>query len=140
MEVTCGFLNSEGGTIYIGVNNQGAPKGLGADFTYLNHGYGDFDLQDARDKFNLAFCKGLRDHFGVTVQGVALYPSLVELEHEEIDGKPICRVVIKPFHGMVRMSDGKVFVRQDSSTVPIKTQREQAAFEKTRFTRTNITL
>lgn len=140
MEVTCGFLNSEGGTIYIGVNNQGVPKGLGTDFTYLNHGYGDFDLQDARDKFNLAFCKGLRDHFGVTVQGIALYPSLVELEHEEIDGKPICRVVIKPFHGMVRMADGNVFVRQDSSTVPIKTRREQAAFEKKRSTRANIVL
>ena len=86
------------------------------------------------------FCKGLRDHFGVTVQGIALYPSLVELEHEEIDGKPICRVVIKPFHGMVRMADGNVFVRQDSSTVPIKTRREQAAFEKKRSTRANIVL
>lgn len=133
MEVTCGFLNTEGGTLYIGVNNQGLPRGLANDFTYLNNGFAEYDLTDARDKFNLIFCKGLRDHFGVTVDGVALYPGYVTLEHEEIDGKPICRVNIKPFPAMVRMTDGAVFVRQDTSTVPIKTQREQTAFARKRL-------
>ena len=44
MQVICGFLNAEGGTLYLGVNNQGAAEGLSDDIAYF---------QDSKDKFDL---------------------------------------------------------------------------------------
>ena len=56
----------------------------------------------------------------------------VTLEFDDLGEKVIARVSVRPFPGMVRMKDDKVFLRQDSSTLPIRTAREQKEFEKNR--------
>lgn len=131
-EVICGMLNSEGGTLYIGVTNAGVPRGLQNDFIYLNNGFEEYDLSDVQDKFALRFCKMLRDYFGLTVNGLQVYPSLVALEFDEIDGHCFAVITVRPFPGLVRLPDGSVFTRQDSSTLPIKKKSEQASLEANR--------
>ena len=130
-EVICGMLNSEGGTLYIGVNNQGIPSGLANDFTYLNRGHADYDVLDMQDKFSLAFYANLREQIGLTYGGKPMR-DYVTLEFDDLGEKVIARVSVRPFPGMVRMKDDKVFLRQDSSTLPIRTAREQKEFEKNR--------
>lgn len=131
MEVIDGMLNSEGGTLYIGVNNQGIPSGLANDFTYLNRGHADYDVLDMQDKFSLAFYANLREQIGLTYGGKPMR-DYVSLEFDDLGEKIIARVRVLPFPGMVRMKDEKVFLRQDSSTLPIRTPREQKEFEKNR--------
>lgn len=131
-EVICGMLNSEGGTLYIGVTNTGVPRGLQNDFIYLNNGFEEYDLNDVQDKFALRFCKILRDNFGLTIEGHQVYPSLVALEFDEIDGHCFAVITVRPFPGLVRLPNGSVFTRQDSSTLPIKKKSEQVSLEANR--------
>lgn len=131
-QVICGMLNSEGGTLYIGVANSGVPRGLTNDFVYINNGFEAYDLEDVKDKFSLRFCKILRDQFGLAINGVQVYPSLVSLEFDDIDDHCFAVVTVKPFRGLVRMADGAVFVRQDTSTLPMKKKSDQAELEKAR--------
>lgn len=131
-QVICGMLNSEGGTLYIGVANSGVPRGLTNDFVYINNGFEAYDLEDVKDKFSLRFCKILRDQFGLTINGMQVYPSLVSLEFDDINDHCFAVVTVKPFRGMVRMADGGVFVRQESSTLPVKKKADQTALEKVR--------
>lgn len=132
METICGLLNSEGGTLYLGVSNLGIPKGLGQDFVYLNSGFSEYDLNDVQDKFSLLFTRNLREHFGVTNNGVALYPEYVTMDFEDMADNWIARVNVRPFPGMVRMTDKAVFLRQGANTLPLKTPKEQLKFEKER--------
>ena len=132
MEVIDGMLNSEGGTLYLGVNNLGIPRGLDNDFKYLNRGNADYDLLDMEDKFSLAFYVNLRDHIGLTYNGYPLR-DFISLEFDELDGKIIARVNVRQFPGMVRMKDEKVFLRQESSTIPLRTAKEIKDFEKKRL-------
>lgn len=131
-QVICGMLNSEGGTLYIGVANTGVPRGLANDFTYINNGFEEYDLEDVRDKFSLRFCKVLRDNFGLTIDGTQVYPSLVTLEFDDIDDHCFAVVSVRPYPGLVRMADGSVFVRQDTSTLPVKKKADQTALAKSR--------
>lgn len=131
-QVICGMLNSEGGTLYIGVNNSGVPRGLVNDFTYINNGFEEYDLEDVKDKFSLRFCKILREQFGLTIDGRQIYPSFVTLEYDDIDDHCFAVVSVRPFPGLVKMTDGAVFVRQDTSTLPLKKKNEQVSLQKTR--------
>lgn len=132
MEIICGMLNSEGGTLYLGVSNFGVPKGLGQDFVYLNSGFPDYDLADVQDKFSLLFTRNVREQFGLTNNGVALYPEYITMDFEDIADTWIACVNVRPFPGMVRLNDRSVFLRQDSNTLPIKTAKEQMKYEKER--------
>lgn len=126
MEIVDGMLNHEGGTIYLGVNNEGVPIGLNNDFKFLNKGNDRYDLRDIEDKFSLHFHYHLRYNIGLNYNGIPIH-DYVKLSFDTIDGKVIGRVSVEPFPGMVKMKDGKVYQRQDSSTlqVPVK---DQAAF------------
>lgn len=131
-EVIDGMLNTDGGTLYIGVANTGIPHGLAGDFIYLNNGFEEYDPEDVKDKFSLRFCKLLREQFGLTVEGVQVYPTLVTLEFDDINDHCFAVVTVKPFPGVVKMTDGSVYLRQDSSTLPLKKKADQAALAKTR--------
>lgn len=131
MEVVCGMLNHKGGTIYLGVNNQAIPVGLDADFRFLNNGSDRYDLRDMEDKFALNFHWHLRNQIGKTYEGLPV-TDFVKLSFDIHGEKVTGRVSVEPFPGMVRMKDGTVYIRQDSSTLPLP-PREQNAFMQRRI-------
>jgi hypothetical protein len=131
-QVICGMLNTEGGVLYIGVANSGVPRGLDSDFVYINNGFEEYDLEDVKDKFCLLFCRSLRVNFGLTIDGVQLYPTLVTLEYDDIDGHCFAVVTVKPYRGAVKLTDGTMFIRQGSSTLPVKKKADQIALDKAR--------
>lgn len=131
MEVICGMLNHKGGTIYLGVNNQAIPVGLDADFRFLNNGSDRYDLRDIEDKFSLNFHWHLRNQIGKTYEGRPI-TDYVKLTFDIHDDKVTGRVSVEPFPGMVKMKDGQVYIRQDSSTLPLP-PREQPLFMQRRI-------
>lgn len=136
MEVIAGMMNRNGGTIYLGVNNQGFPVGLDNDFRFLNNNSDKYDLRDIQDKFSLHFHYHLRTQIGQTVDGRSV-TDYVHLSFDTLGDKQICRVVVEPFPVMLRMKDGKVYHRQDSSTLPLPVA-EQSAFAARRAMESNI--
>lgn len=82
MKTIAAFLNSKGGNVIVGVNDQREPVGLSKD-------YGTLQRKD-RD--------GFENHF-TQVFNAAIGPefrSLVHLKFEQMNGAEICRVSVKP--------------------------------------------
>lgn len=102
--VIAGLLNSEGGTLYIGVNNAGGAAGLVEDMKYFN--------QD-RDKFDLHIRNNIRLKLGIMAN------SKVKAEWLETDGKLVYRLLIQPCQEIVMLND-ICYIRQGTSTWPLK--------------------
>ncbi len=81
MKTVAAFANSEGGTLLIGVADDGQILGLESDY----HSFGEAD----RDKYELHLRNLLNKHFGTSYVA-----TNVEIKFHEIEGKEICQVVV----------------------------------------------
>ncbi len=103
-----GFLNSNGGTLLIGINDEGKAVGLDNDYKTLP--------KKDRD--------GFENHVSMLVKtmiGLA-FAKYVNVSFEQIDGKDICLVVVNEGHkpAYLQNSDKKedFYVRIGNSTQP----------------------
>ena len=133
-QIIDGMLNTDGGTLYIGVSNTGSHVGLHPDFVYLSKGRDDYDLADVKDKFELLFYNDMRFNIGLLCGG-RLLREFIDFRWEERDRQHIAVITVTPFPGVVRMSDGLVFVRQGSSTEPIRASAAIDDYERQRLSR-----
>lgn len=120
----CGFLNSGGGRLFIGVDDNGNIVGLDNDFSLYRKG-------NARDEFGLRFDNIIRDYIGSE--------NSVYLHHEfiTVDGKDVFVVTVSPSNTpcfMRSMEKGKeeFFIRQTVSTQPLSIS-QVAEYISTRF-------
>ncbi len=124
-----GFLNTSGGTLYIGVDNAGYVKGLEEDFKYLNHGSSEYDLREIEDKFQLLIHDSLRLHIGSTVDGQPLFPDYISIDFEEMENSIVlCRISVNRFKGVVPFKNGRLFIRKPGETAEIFTASEKKKF------------
>lgn len=108
------FANSDGGTLLIGVADDGTILGLAAD--YLAMGGAN------RDKFELNLRNLLHHTFGPT-----FVSTRVQIRFQEIDGHDLCQVDVTPAREpvIIKVKDKsgqpseKFFVRSGNSTMPI---------------------
>ncbi len=130
------FLNTDGGTIYLGVDNAGNLRGLTNDFRYLNHNVSEYDIRETQDKYNLYLQKALRYFIGTTIDGIPLIPDFIDIQYEEIDKLWICHVNVKPFPKAVLLKpDGKLFLRRIGETVEVRDNGEKHLFIERRNAR-----
>lgn len=73
-----GFMNSEGGTLVIGVNDNGSVTGLDRDYETISKGN--------RDGYELFLRQLLKNNIDGTL------PNLYRISFEEIEGKDVCRI------------------------------------------------
>jgi hypothetical protein len=116
------FLNSEGGTLLIGVEDNGNVLGLDLDMKTLGK------KQD-RDGYELFLTSILHDHFGKDVA-----PSLKVTFHT-VDGKDVCRITIQRCPRLVYVrenNDDVLYIRAGNSTKKLSTKEavEYAANRK----------
>lgn len=104
MKVICGFLNAEGGTLYLGVNNEGVACGLDDDMPYIKGNNMDgFDLQVRNNVFTQMGAEA-NAHIHVT------YPDAGK--------KTVYAIEIQPSPYPIKLNN-IYYVRQGSSTWPI---------------------
>lgn len=103
MEVICGFLNAEGGTLYIGVNNKGVANGLGEDIAYFQ---GDKDKYDLHIRNKIVYSLGNEAN------------SYVEGSYLEAGDKLVYEMRIRPCPHPVKCN-GIYYQRQGTSTWPL---------------------
>jgi hypothetical protein len=82
------FANAQGGTLLIGVDDEGAIVGLERDYESL----GDAD----RDEFELHFRNILNRDFGT-----AMVTTRIQIRFHAVDDKELCQVEIAPFSAPV---------------------------------------
>lgn len=105
MKEVAAFLNAEGGTLYLGVNNEGVATGLENDLAFSIFCY-------SQDKYDIYFHNQVKKMLGLEAN------AHVNCEWEEMDDKPIYVVRVKPCPHVV-MLNGRVYERQDTSSEPL---------------------
>jgi hypothetical protein len=125
LKTVAAFANSQGGTLLIGVDDDGGIVGLDHDYAAL----GDVD----RDKFELHLRNLLNQEFGAGFVAAAVRVSFAEIADQEI-----CRVVILPASDpvivKVKSKDGLVterfYVRSGNSSREIPMSELKAYWGK----------
>lgn len=83
VKTVCGMLNAEGGTLLIGVSDEGVPLGLDEDFATLG-------AKGDRDGFELHLRQLLDNDLSITTAGI------VNIRFEKSHDKDVCVVGIAP--------------------------------------------
>ena len=104
MKVICGMLNAEGGTLYIGVNNEGVACGIDDDLAYFKN--------SSMDSFDLYVRNMIVKKMGVRAN------AYVNVSYPDAGKKTVYAIEIKPSPYPVKLDDIH-YVRQGSSTWPV---------------------
>lgn len=116
LKTICGFLNAEGGTLTIGVTDEGEVLGLGADFALIN--------DDAKaDTFELRLREAMKNQLD------PLPLNLVEVAFPEAFGRTICEVRVAKASSPTYLSykdlksgeaKRELFVRDGNRTIALR--------------------
>ena len=109
LKTIAGFLNSkQGGTLLIGVDDEGAAVGLDTDYETLK--------KKDRDGFELQLQQVVVATLGESV------PSFFTVTFHEIDGKDVCQISVEPSDHAVYLQenqDAVFYLRTGNSTRPL---------------------
>lgn len=109
VQVICGFLNSTGGRLYIGVSDEGYVRGLANDLEHFG----------SLDKLMLELHNSIHKQLGF----IAGYANYISIQPEEYGEKTIVSVDIKPLPTPVS-ANGIYYERQGSSTEYVPKDKE----------------
>ncbi len=116
-----GFMNTDGGTLLVGVRDDSSVFGLDRDYSTL--------AKQNRDGFENHFFSLIRSNIGVN------FAKLVDIGFEKYDGKEICVVDIKASNRPAYFRQGdkeEFFVRTGNSTRSLS-MSETEEYIRTRF-------
>lgn len=112
-----GMLNSEGGTLYLGVNDRGVPVGLAPDLDFFT----------GKDAFVRQLHDLIRQYLGMDINAV-LKASWVKYGEYEV-----YVLQIPAYHTVVRyLPSGKVYARQQTSTIELNDKSIELLYERKR--------
>lgn len=109
VQVICGFLNSTGGCLYIGVSDQGYVRGLANDLEHFG----------SIDRMTLELHNAIHNQLGF----IASYASYINITPEQHGDKTIIAVNIKPLPKPVT-ANGVYYERQNTSTEYVPKDKE----------------
>lgn len=107
LEIICGFLNSKGGTLYIGVNDLGYEAGLLEDIRYREWK----GKKSSPDAMLVDLNNAIHEHFPGDVA------DAIETDRDTDASKVVLRVKVNAMREPVAL-DGTYFVRNGTSTRP----------------------
>ena len=112
MKSIAGFMNKEGGTLYIGVNDSGEPfLDVSKEFQYLNDDDEDnYSYNANEDHYKLKLNNVIRRDLGDYAA------SLVNISFPQANGVTYAAVNVKKSESVVWYRDTKLFVRCDNCT------------------------
>lgn len=118
VSVIAGFLNADGGHLYIGVNNFGVPVGLSDDLKFLG----------SKDKFELELHNAVRNELGKDIN------TVLSAYWNFYDGKEVYVIDIPAYHEIVTFRTGQVvYCRQQTSTVALDKSAADLQAERKRI-------
>jgi hypothetical protein len=123
LKTLAGYMNGDGGTLLIGVADDGSIAGLSADYATLK--------RPDRDGFEQALMTAVATKLGADACAV------VQVLFHALDNKEICRVIVTPAHRPVYVRDGdtpRLFVRTGVSTRELNVQ-EAISYTSARWPR-----
>lgn len=102
MKTVAAFLNSDGGTLLVGVDDSGIAVGLDRDMQFFKNGFDGFELK-------------LHDLVSDQIKPAPV--EKLEIYFPEVSGRKICRIDVKPSDGRgVYHLVNAVYIRQGNRT------------------------
>ena len=115
LQTIAGFQNSQGGTLYIGVNDRGQVCGINNDFAYLNSSEVDeFSYKNTTDGYELKIRNSIKKHLG------NLSNSSVDISFYKENDLIYCVAKISARPEPVFMGGYKLFQRAGNMTQLLK--------------------
>lgn len=116
MKTIAGFMNKDGGTLYLGVNDAGVVCGIENDFKYLNTSENDnYDYKPNKDHYELKIRNSIKQHLTNTSLG-----NLVTFEFKTEEDKTYCIVTINQSKYPVFFNGTKLYQRMGNQTNLLK--------------------
>lgn len=116
MKTIAGFMNKDGGTLYLGVNDAGVVCGIEGDFKYLNTSETDhYNYKPNIDHYELKIRNSIKQHLTNAILG-----SLVTLEFKQEGDKTYCVVTVKQSKYPVFFNGTKLYQRMGNQTNLLK--------------------
>lgn len=116
MLVVATFLNTNGGDLYIGVDDAGIPTGLFSDLKFFGNN---------TDKYKQHIGQSIRDCFGAHVLA-----TCINTEFKAINGEQVYVVHISPYYKGFKF-DNKYFIRGEYGRIPL-TENEFLEYNENR--------
>lgn len=111
LKVIASFLNTEGGTLYIGVSDEGYVRGLDNDLAF-------FGRRDSFDRY-------VHDNMRKKMTFIPNLYNYVATEWVENGGKDIYKVTVRPIAEPVAV-EGVYYYREGSSCVMVRSEQEES--------------
>jgi hypothetical protein len=111
LKTVAGYMNNKGGTLLIGVADNGGIVGLESDYSVLK--------KPGRDGFEQVLMTSVASKLG----GDAC--QFIQALFHSVEGQDVCRVIVSPAHRPVYVRDGdtpKLYVRTGVSTRELNVQ------------------
>lgn len=116
MKTIAGFMNKDGGTLYLGVNDAGVVCGIESDFKYLNTSETDkYKYHQNQDGYELKIRESIKQHLTNASLG-----NLVTLEFKQEGDMIYCIVAIKQSKYPVFYNGTKLYQRMGNQTNLLK--------------------
>lgn len=129
-----GFQNSNGGDLFLGVNDSGEVVGVQHDYPYLNSSNNDdFKYQPNKDGYELKIRNSVKYFLGNTAN------SNLSLEFQKLDDKEYCIIHIKEVQKPIYLHNIKLYQRAGNMTQLLKGD-EITYFIEERFLSRNYSL
>ena len=100
-----GFMNANGGTIYIGVSDNGYVCGIESDYSHLNDGNDEYTYKENDDQYMQKITNRICDALGRTAG------TLIDMQIKDADGLKYCVIDIKKAASPIWFYGNKLFVR-----------------------------
>lgn len=116
MKTIAGFMNKDGGTLYLGVNDAGVVCGIESDFPYLNTSETDrYNYHQNQDGYEIKIRESIKWHLTNASLG-----NLVTLEFKQEGDKTYCVVTVKQSKYPVFFNGTKLYQRMGNQTNLLK--------------------
>lgn len=129
LKEVCAFMNSDGGTLYIGVNDSGYAAGMEMDFGYIRETQmrvTSSAVKSERDYFRLRFENGVASYLSCRNE---IVPRLVSSSWLRFGSHDVFKVVVEKCEGgLVRLAGGErplAFYRMGQSSRMLSAEEEK---------------
>lgn len=114
LRTICGFLNAQGGTLYIGVSDDGPPTSIEEDLQFMRCN---------EDTYQLKIRQFVVEKLGKDIN------SLLTLSFRKYSNKTVCAIAVPSYHTVVKLHN-TVFQRQGNATRPLENKNVKLLMQR----------
>ncbi len=114
LRTICGFLNAQGGTLYIGINDDGVPIGIEEDLQFMHCN---------EDTYQLKIRQYVVENLGKDIN------SLLTFSFRKYGSKTVCAIAVPSYHMVVKLHN-TVYQRQGNATRPLESKNVKLLIQR----------